>query len=219
MSARRAPWLAGALAALLAAAFALSVRLPLPFGGFAALSAAGLAGLGTLALIALAPPAWIWTEAERLRLAFAARHDMAPDLAGAALAAIVQTHARAEALRQAAEPMRDDMADQVTAIADRLDAAAREIFYVPDRLRDLRAVLTRSELIEEAAAAHAALRRRAAHGTDEASRAKLAAAITALDLAFDRTELKAAQGLLQEVDVASSVAERLLTPARPLSRT
>ncbi len=215
MNPRATPWIAGGIAALASAGFAWFVRLPLPFPGFSALAAACLAAVGTLALVAWMPRRWVWTDAERLRMAFQARHGVSDAAAGMALGAITTTHARAENLRRSASVMRDDIAKEVTAIADRLDAAAREIFYAPDRQRGLRNVLVRSELIEEAAAAHVALRRRKHAPTEDLSRDKLSAALEALDAAFDQTDLLAARGLLQEVEVASDVAERLLKPRRP----
>ncbi|MEO0390706.1 MAG: hypothetical protein AAF218_07165 [Pseudomonadota bacterium] len=215
MSARTAPWLMAALAAVVAVAFALTVRLPLPFDGFAVLAAGAMAALGTLALCAWLPPQAMWTDAERLRLAFQARHGLGAASADQALATITTAHSRATTLRRAAGAMRGDMAAVITGLADRLDAAAREIFYIPDRQRGLRTVLTRSELIVDAATAHAALRARKSGAVEDASRAKLKAAAEALDNAFDRSDLAAARGLLQEVEVASDVAERLLTPRRP----
>lgn len=219
MTPRLCFWLAGALAALAAAAFALLLRLPLPFDGFAALAAAGLAGFGTVSILAWAPRAWLWSEAELLQMAFRARHGLTGEAASMALNAITTAHRRATGLRQAAEVMRDDMAGQVGAVADRLDGAAHEIFYAPERRRALSKVLGQSELIEEAALAHAALRRRKHDETEEASRQKLRAAVAALDAAFDQTELMAARGLLHEVQVASEVAETLLKPRRPLRAT
>ncbi len=214
MSVTHTPWIVALLTAASSAGFAWLVRLPLPFEGFAIIVAGTLAALGTLTLIAWLPPSLVWTDAERLRLAFAARHDLSDGMAGAALAAIVGAHARAARLRQSASVMRDDMASALHDTADRLDAAAREIFYVPARQRALRTVLVRSELIEEAAQAHAALRKRGQTETEDLSRDKLLAAVGALDAAFDQTDLMAARGLLQDVTVASDVAERLLTPRR-----
>lgn len=214
MSARVSHWIAGLAAAVFCAAFAFLVRLPLPFEGFAALAAAGLAFLATLTLVAWMPTRWVWTEGERLRHAFQARHGVSDYAAGSALEAITSTHARANALRDSAKAMRDDVAERVQAVADRLDSAAREIFYAPARQRDLRAVLIRSELIEDAAAAHAKLRARAHSETEDASRRKLIAAVDALEAAFDQTDLLAARGLLAEVEAASEVAETVLKPRR-----
>ncbi|MEM1233484.1 MAG: hypothetical protein AAGH70_05100 [Pseudomonadota bacterium] len=207
----------GALAAALSIAFALLVRLPLPFDGFAVLAAALLACVGTLALAALMPARWVWTDAERIRLAFQARHGLSDVAAGSALVAITGAHDRARSLRASAAAMREDVAGNVIAVADRLDAAAREIFYEPSGQRSLRGVLVRAELIEDAAKAHAALRQKADGAVQEASREKLLKAVAALDTAFEETDLMAAKGLLREVEVASDVAERLLTPRRALS--
>lgn len=216
MSPRLSLWIAALAAAGASVAFAWLVRLPLPFDGFAAVAAVGLAFFGTLALVAWMPRGWVWTEAEQLRQAFQARHGVSEYAAGSALEAITTAHARASTMRTAADAMRDDIAERVTAVADRMDAAAREIFYTPDRHRDLRAVLIRSELIEDAAVAHAALRRRKQAETEADSRKKLVAAVDALDAAFDQTDLLAARGLLAEVEAASDVAETVLKPRRPM---
>lgn len=217
MTPSASPWVAALVAAVVCVAFAWAVRLPLPFDGFAAIAAAGLAFLGTLTLLAWMPTNWVWSEAEQLRHAFQARHGVSDYAAGSALEAITKAHTRATALRGAAQAMRDDVAERVLAVADRMDAAAREIFYSPDRQRDLRAVLIRSELIEDAARAHAALRRRDQSETEEASRQKLIAAVDALDVAFDQTELLVARGLLAEVEAASEVAETVLKPRRTMN--
>ena len=216
MRPRSSLWGAALVAAVASAAFAWLVRLPLPFDGFAAVGAAGLAFLGTVSLMAWMPAGWVWTEAEQLRHAFRARHGVSEYAAGSALEAITTTHARASVLRGAATSMRDDVAERVSAVADRMDAAAREIFYEPERHRDLRAVLIRSELIEDAAVAHATLRKREQADTEEASRQKLIAAVAALQAAFDQTDLLAARGLLAEVEAASDVAETVLKPRQPM---
>gem|GEM_PF-4978572 len=79
-----------------------------------------------------------------------------------------------------------------------------------------RAVLIRSELIEDAARAHAALRKRDQNETEQVSREKLLTALSALDAAFDQSDLQVARGLLHEVEAASDVAETLLKPRRTL---
>lgn len=209
-------WSAGVFAAVVSASFVWFVRLPLPFTGFSVVAAAGLAALGTVTLVSWMPKNWLWSEADRLRHAFRARHGITDMAAGSALDAITTAHIRANALRKAAGSMRDDVADKVNTVADRMDASAREIFYAPERHRDLRAVLIRSELIEDAASAHAALRRRKQKETEDASRQKLLNAVDALDAAFDQTDLLAARGLLAEVEAASDVAETVLKPRRNL---
>lgn len=212
MTPKTTPWVAALFSATICALFAWFVRLPLPFTGFAAGAAAALAALGTLTLVAWMPRTWIWSEAEMLRHAFMARHGLSDTAAGSALEAITMAHGRAIKLRQTAEAMREEVANKVRQVADRLDIAAREIFYAPERQRQLRSVLVRSELIEDAATAHAALRLRKHEATEQTSRAKLVAALDALDAAFDETDLLAAQGLLHNVAVASDVAEKVLAP-------
>jgi len=63
---RAVPWLVAGLAAIAGAAFALGVRLPLPFEGFAVLVAASLAFFGTLAVSLFLPPRWLGTAARGL---------------------------------------------------------------------------------------------------------------------------------------------------------
>jgi len=218
MTPRLTPWICGLLAAGAAVAFSWFTRLPLPFDGFAVLVAAGLGFLGTLSLVAIAPARWVWSEGERLRMEFQARHGLTGATADNVLEAIERAHQRAIVLRKSASHMREDMAERVVGTADRFDAAARELFYAPDRLRDLRAVLIRSELIEDAATAHASLRQRKQEMTEDSSRQKLSTAIEALEAAFDATDMMVARGLLAEVETASDVAETLLRP-RHLKKT
>lgn len=202
----------GLLAAAVAIFLSAFLRLPLPFDGFAVVFAAAVAFVGTLAISAWMPAKWVWSDAERLRLAFQLRHDLSEEAAQRALVAITDAHNRALQLRQFGKEMRADVQAQMDGVADRLDAAAREIFYAPERHRALRTVLVRSALIEDAASAHAGLRKRGHEATEDAARDKLLAAIAALDAAFDQTDLLAAKGLLRDVAIASDVAERLLTP-------
>ena len=68
--------------------FSWVTRLPLPFDGFAALTAALLAGLGTLCIVAWLPAKWVWSDVERLRHAFQARHGISEYAAGSALETI-----------------------------------------------------------------------------------------------------------------------------------
>ncbi|MGR3491572.1 MAG: hypothetical protein ACU0DW_05890 [Shimia sp.] len=214
MSPRLRLLLSAILVAAAAVAYAWLVPMPRPFPFATAVIAAGLAALGTLAIAAWMPPRLLWTESEQVRLAFQARHGISGQSAEIALATITETHDRAVVLRRAATQMRPDIAQRVEAAADRLDLAAREIFYTPDRNRQLRAILVRARLIEDAATSHAKLRARNQTETEKASRAGLLAALDALLAAFDESDLRAAEGLLSEVNVASDVAERLLKPKR-----
>ncbi len=214
MTPQRAPFVLALIAAGLAAGFALLMRLPLPFEGCAMLAAALLAALATLSLLALAPVRWLWTDADLLARAFRLRHDLSDLGARNALAAITKAHDQALALRRAATHMQPQMSELVEEAAGRLDAAARTLFYAPDQLRALQPVLSRAELIVEAAEAHAALRRapeRPGSPQQDASRKALRAATSALTEAFMATEARAAQGLLEKVETASEIAETLLS--------
>ncbi|MEL6267933.1 MAG: hypothetical protein AAFR52_20245 [Pseudomonadota bacterium] len=215
MTPARSPYILAALSVVAAVAFALSVRLPLPFDGFAAVAAAGLAALLTVTLGLFLPPHWLWTDAERLIHAFRARHQISDARAATALDAITTAHRRAAALRAASSDFTESLRDQALRGADALDAAAREIFYDPDALSVHRANLIRAELIEDSVTAHAALRKRNQGVVDDQiaqSREKVAAALTSLEGAFDAAEERAANILLTQVDVASSTAETLLAP-------
>lgn len=212
-----AVWGGAGLAAIGAAVFVWTTRLPLPFDGFAMLAAGALAFTGTLALIAWLPRRWVWRDQELLQQAFSERHDLSQDAAAASLEAITTAHARAETLRKATRMMREDIVADIEALADQLDGIAREIFYLPERRRDLRSILLRSELVEEAALAHAALRSRQEKSTEDASREKLRMAVASLRAALADANLTAAQTLLQQVEVASDVAEQLLKPRQRLT--
>ena len=214
MSHRTAPWLVAIPAVVIAAGFALGVRLPLPFDGFAIAVAAGLALILTLAFGLALPARLLWSDAERLAHAFSQRHAVSDASAKVALDAITRAHGRAALLRGASARFAEPLQDRARALADRLDGAAREIFYDPDTLSVHRKTLVRSELIEDAVAAHGALRGRAESDANRAqiaeSRAKLTAALDALDDAFDASETRVADKLLAQVDVASATAETLL---------
>ena len=205
----------------IAVVFALLVRLPLPFDGFAIVAAAGLAALLTIAFGLALPARFLWSDAERLAHAFSQRHSISDAGARVALDAITRAHDRAALLRGASDRFAEPLKARSQQLADRLDEAAREIFYDPDTLAIHRKTLVRSELIEDAVAAHATLRGRAESEANSAqveeSRAKVGAALDALEVAFDASEAQVADRLLAQVEVASATAETLLARrgARP----
>lgn len=222
MSRAGLPWLLAGVAAIGATAFALLVPLPLPFDGFAVLVAAALAFLTTVALGLLLPARLLWTDTERLTHAFRTRHNVSEARAGDALDAITTAHRRASALRQASTDFTDALRAKTERAADLLDGVARDIFYDPSTLPTYRANLVRADLIEEAVNEHAALRgRRASDATKtqlDASRGHVAAALDALEDAFDAAEERLANRALTRVTVSSETAETLLAPRRaPIS--
>jgi len=210
MTPKTAPFVAALIAALASLVFVLTIRLPLPFAGFTYLAGAALAGLGTLALIAWMPARWLWSEA------FSLQHGLSDQGAVNAISAVVTAHDRATAMRRDAAEFSGQIRARVEGVADRLDAAAREIFYQPDRLRASQRVLVRAELIEDAVSAHRKLRGSAAEDAAiaETSRAELTRALDALDSAFDEADITTAEGHLAAVETASEVAEMLLAPRR-----
>lgn len=218
MTPARAPWVVAGLVTIVAVAFALTQRLPLPFDGFAALAAAVLATFATFGLTLFLPPSWVWTDDERLRHAFVARHQVSDDRADSALEAITLAHRRASVMRAAAAGFIPDLRAQTEAAADLLDGAAREIFYDPKTLPTHRANLIRAELVEEAVRTHAKLRDRGDKtGIDaqvKLSRDSLASALSSLEGAFAQAEARIANRLLTQVDTASATAETLLAPRR-----
>jgi hypothetical protein len=206
--------LVAGLSVAAAIGFAFLVRLPLPFDGFAAVVAAGLAGGLTLALGLLAPASWIWTDTERLRHAFRVMHNISDIRTNLVLEAITLAHRRAQAMRSAASSFSEPLKTRTLTLADRMDAIAHEIFYDPKALSVHRESLIRSELIEDAVVTHSSLRRRSkAESNAEQiaeSRVKITAALDALEAAFDKNEARMADKLLQQVDVSSATAELLL---------
>lgn len=220
-------WLPYALAALAAAAatgFALSFRLPMPFEGAAAVAAAGLAFLGTLAVGLALPARVLWSDTERLTHAFVTRHQISEGRAADALLAMTTAHRRADALRAKSASFTEALRKKTEAAADTLDEVAREIFYDPTSLQVYRANLVRADLIEETVSDHAKLRRRRASDANasqlELSRSQVDKALTAFQEAFDQSEERLANRILTRVTVSSDTAETLLAPRRtPTSET
>lgn len=213
---RLAPWMAAIVGCVTALVTVTLLRLPYPFPGFSAVAAAGVAFLGTFSLCYWMPASWIWSDTERLTHAFRVRHNVSDGRAASALQAIAAAHERADALRVTSKDFAPALKDRAVNAATRLDQAAREIFYEPERLTALRAIISRSELIADAVASHAKLRARAdAKGTQvELSRAQVGAALDALEDAFSSSDLTAAEGLLAQVTASSATAETLLAPRR-----
>lgn len=212
----RSPFIIAFLAACAAVTFALTARLPLPFEGFAALSAGVLAFLLTLTTTLFLPKTYIWTDTERLHHAFSERHGLTDARAQNALLAITSAHDRAAILRKCALRFRPDLKKETEMAADILDRAARDVFYDPSALTVHRANLIRAELVEDAVRAHAKLRDRAETGVIdsqiETSRNHVFEALSSMKEAFDLAENRLANQLLTEVDVASATAETLLRP-------
>ncbi len=221
MTPTRSPYVAALIAAVLAVLVVTLLRLPAPFPGASLVFAGLLAVLFTLTLVAWFPVHWIWSDQERLTHAFKVRHGVGVATAESALSAITQSHARATLLRRAADGFQDDVRARTERAADRLDAAAREVFYDPARLSALRPLILRSELIEDAALSHRALRSRSKKAETDASvaasREKLTRGLDAMEAAFEASDLSAKRGLLEKVEVASGVAETLLKPRKSLN--
>lgn len=212
----RMPFVAAVIAAALAVAFVLTVRLPPVTIGLTPFLAAGFAFVATLAIGLALPARWLWSDAERLHHAFSVRHGLSGTRSKLALDAITTAHDRAAALRAAARGFAEELREETDRAADTLDAAARDIFYDPETLSTHRAALVRSELVEDAVRAHARLRGKARGESIApqvaASRDKVSAALGSLQEAFGAAEGRAANRLLSEVGAASETAETLLRP-------
>jgi len=218
MTARLIPWIAALVAVAIAVTFAMVARLPLPFEGFAAIVAGVLAALLTFSLTLFLPPAWVWTDTERLVHAFEERHNLSGVRASSALEAIATAHRRASVIREAAPKFQAPLDAQALRAADLLDGVAREIFYDPKTFNTHRSNLIRSELVEDAVKTHAALRDRGERSSTgaqvQASRESVTTALTSLEDAFAQAEARVADQLLTEVVTASTTAETLLAPRR-----
>lgn len=211
-----APWVAAAIALCIAVAYALLVRLPLPFPGFAAVVAGLLAFLLTIAMVAAMPPRWMYSDAELLRHAFRSRHKVSDGRADMALVTLASTHDRASRIRSAAKSFIPDLKARAERAADRLDDAARELYYDPNRLDALRSPMVRAELVEEAVLGHATLKARdGAKDVAQSSREKLGAALDALEEAFAAADAATEARLLAQVEASSATAEALLARSTP----
>ncbi len=212
-----APWIAAAVSIGLTTLMLWFLRFPLPFQGFTALASGMLAALVCWAMLLAMPARWLHSEEALIAHAFQARHGVSAIGADNALGAVQQAHARAMTLRRVAGDFVPALRRQAEAVADRLDATARQLFYEPRAFRDLHAPLGRAELIEEVVHEHAALRGRikAAGEGDSvkaASRARVSKALDALDEALRSVDLDRASQLLTSIEVKSEVAETLLRP-------
>ena len=209
------PLLVAIATALVATVFVIALRMPAPFPGASIAFAAALAFGATLAILMAAPARALWSDTERLSHAFGLRHNMSDNRSALVLHAIATAHSRADAMRDAAKDFAEELGTRTNAMADRIDGIAKKVFYQPDALSGHRAALIRSELIEEALTTHAELRRGTAEGPQvDESRAKIHAALDALDAAFDEAEAREADKLLTQVDTASATAELLLNRGR-----
>lgn len=207
--------LVAVLAALAGALYGLLVPVPALFPlAEAVLPGLLTFGLALAALLAL-PDRLLWSDAARLVHGFRARHDTTPEAAAQALEAITKTHAQAERLRRASAGFRDDLKERTAAIADRLDEIARVVYYAPDRLRQVRQPLVRTDLVVEAAEAHGKLRELRSAGPEvERSRERLFDTLASLDAALDAAELSEVRKALDRVEISSSVAETVLSRHR-----
>jgi len=206
-------------AAALMALFAWRAPLPLWFSGITWAVGAALAALLTLVIALWLPVRQLWGDEALLRHAFRQRHGLSETRAGNTLALILEAHGRARRLRSAAPAMRNDVQAALAEVADALDAAALDLFYTPSRLMALHKPLAHSELIEQATLAHHQLLHRAKAQEDsqasknlETSRQTLLSALYALEEAFYTDQMKQVAADLENVQVASAVAEGLLRP-------
>ena len=217
MTLTSAPWVAAALGVTVSVVALLTLRFPVPFEGFTALAAGVCAGLSCLTILCAMPTRWLFSEEELLAHAFRERHGVSALGAANALRAVQRTHARAVTLRNVAKSFRPELRQRSNEVADRLDAAARRIFYDPSALRELQPALVRSHLIEDLVHDHAVLRDHVdAAGADDAvaatSRSRVADSLDALDGALRSVDLESANRILTRIEVTSDVAETLLAP-------
>ncbi len=217
MSLASAPWIAATTGIAVSVAALSILRFPLPFSGFAAVASGLCAGLSCAAVLFTMPTRWLFSEEELIAHAFRERHGVSALGADYALRAVQRAHTRAVTLRQVAQSFAPELRQRSGEVADRLDAAARRIFYQPSALRELQPALVRSHLIEDLVHDHAALRNHVdAAGADDAvaaaSRSRVADAINALDGALRAVDLESANRILTRIEVTSDVAETLLAP-------
>ena len=215
------PWIAAALGLAVGILVPLFIRLPLPFPGFGAVAAALLALLTTFALLFAMPLRWLHSDDALLAHAFQARHGVSAQGATNALEAIQRAHRIASSLRSLSGNFVEALKVKAENAADLLDDAARKIFYEPRVLRQLQPALVRSEMIEELVQDHAKLKamldeNASGEDTAQTSRARVGAALDALDTAMRSIDQAEADRILQRVEASSATAERLLAPrARP----
>lgn len=211
---RRYGWtLPPLLAVVVVGAASLFVKLPRAFDysdpviwGCVALALA--LGLGLMQ-----PERWLYSETARLAHAFKEHHGVSDDRAEVALTAVAGAHDAASRLRSADNGFRDDLAEEVSEAADRLDDVARLVFYKPEELPKYQALIIRSESVVDAIEDHARLRARAVHaGEVDTSRNLALEGLTSLQGAMDASVKREVATILNRIEANVATAEVLLRP-------
>jgi hypothetical protein len=206
--------MAALLTAVLAVGLVYVAVVPIPawFPFAHVLLPAGVALMLALGLLAMMPARWLFSEAFLLRHAFNQMHGAGSGRYSTALATVIATHDKASRIRRIAPATQPDIRALLNGTADRFDQIARSLFYQPQELPRIQAVLSRAELVVEAIETHGDLRARAGGaGKDvEVSRARLRSSLAALHDVLDDVDARAVASLLDKVDIASSTAETLL---------
>ncbi len=153
--------MAALLTAVLAVGLVYVAVVPIPawFPFAHVLLPAGVALMLALGLLAMMPARWLFSEAFLLRHAFNQMHGAGSGRYSTALATVIATHDKASRIRRIAPATQPDIRALLNGTADRFDQIARSLFYQPQELPRIQAVLSRAELVVEAIETHGDLRR------------------------------------------------------------
>lgn len=199
------------LAAVILASLALhTLRFPIFFTHSTALIGASATFLLTLSLSMMLPDRLLYSDAQQLAYHFQQRHGLSDGRAETVLQAIQSAHAKATALRAHSQSVHPELQADLRSAADRLDAIAGQLLEAPTELRQVQALIVRSDLLVDAAASHANLRRRAKGDVILKSREKVQDGLAAFQDSFDAMEDGAAERLMHRVSVSTDTAELLL---------
>lgn len=187
-----------------------TLRFPIFFTQSTAVIGGGFTFVLALSFLLMLPDRFLYSDAQLLAYHFQQRHGLSDGRAETVLDAIQSAHAKATALRGYSQNVHSTLKADLNHAADRLDAITGQLLEAPADLRQVQALVVRSDLLVEAAATHADLRQKASEGMIAESREKVQAGLAAFQHSFDEMEDGAAQRLMHRVSVSTDTAELLL---------
>ncbi len=192
------------------AAFLEFLPIPVFFINSTAVIGAVCAFVFAIGFTMMLPDRLLYSDAQLIKFHFGSRHGISDDRANAALSMIQRAHSKASMLRRAGKSVQADLRADLAKAADQLDGIAGQLMDDPQAIRHVQPLVIRSDLLVEAATAHAELRKAASETVVNESRQKIRAGLAAFQEGIDTLEASAAAQLMHRIEASTSTAELLL---------
>ncbi len=190
--------------------FLIWVPLPRLFAYSDAVISGTLACALYLGGVMMWPSQWLWSTAQRALYTLTRLMGVAPDRAQMALKVYADAETTADRLRKADNGFADDLSQAVARAANQIDRLGLSVLQDAGKTRAALPLITRADLLAQAAEGHAALRRKTKNeGQIASARSKLADAIASFENAVATHDDRAIAAQLTDIQATTKVAKSL----------